>query len=260
MTLPSYKNPPINEVFCGMQFHPPDNFRITHIGSLWNKFRDDYPNIQHAFPIASAKGEIILDNATGAPLPRVWFINELDDQLVQFQINRFYFNWRHKERDYPRYKHVIERFENVRDIIKDFFVEFNLGELNPIEYELSYTNHIPKGQGWDTIDDLPSIFSDFVWKKTNDRFLSNPEKVAWQTEFSLPENNGHLIVSLKQGVRTEDKVPLLILTLKTQGVCKSPKKEVVREWFDLAHEWIVEGFTDLTTPKIQGIWEKERNG
>ena len=165
MTLPSYKNPPINEVFCGMQFHTPDNFRITHIGLLWNKFKDDYPNIQHASPIASAKGEIPLDSATMAPLPRVWFINELDDQLIQFQVDRFYFNWRHKKHDYPRYKHVIERFENVRDNIKDFFVESNLGELNPIEYELSYTNHIPKGQGWDTVDDLPSIFSDLFGRK-----------------------------------------------------------------------------------------------
>jgi uncharacterized protein (TIGR04255 family) len=257
MTLPSYKNPPINEVFCGMQFHTPDNFHIAHIGTLWNKFRKDYPNIQHASPIASAKGEMILDYATGAPLPRIWFINKEDDQLIQFQVDRFYFNWRHKERDYPRYKHVIEKFENVRDIINDFFVEFKLGELNPIEYELSYTNHIPKGQGWDTIDDIPSIFSDFVWKKTNGRFLPNPKKVAWQTEFSLPENNGHLIVSLKQGVRTEDKVPLFILTLKTQGVCESPNKEAVREWFNLSHKWIVKGFTDLTTPEIQKFWEKE---
>ncbi|MGR3175798.1 MAG: TIGR04255 family protein [Candidatus Scalindua sp.] len=260
MTLPSYKNPPINEVFCGMQFHTPANFRITHIGTLWNKFRDDYPIVQHVSPIASVKGEIILDNATMAPLPRVWFIKESDDQLIQFQADRFYFNWRRRENDYPRFNYVIESFENVRDNIKDFFAEFELGELNPIEYELSYINHIPQGQGWDTIDDLPSIFSDFVWKKTSDRFLSNPEKVAWQTEFSLPENKGCLTVSLKQGIRVEDKVPLLILILKTRGVCESPEKEAVREWFNLSHEWIVKGFTDLTTPAIQEIWEKEENG
>lgn len=257
MTLPSYKNPPINEVFCGMQFHTPGNFHIAHIGCLWNKFSADYPNIQHASPIASVKGDILLDSATGVPLPRVWFIKESDDQLIQFQIDRFYFNWRRRENDYPRYNNIIENFEKVRDNINDFFVEFKLGELNPIEYELSYTNHIPKEQGWNTIDDLPSIFSDFVWKKTGDRFLPNPEKVSWLTEFSLPENMGRLAVSLKQGVRTEDKVPLFILTLKTQGVCESSDKDAVRKWFDLSHEWIVKGFTDLTTPGIQGFWEKE---
>jgi len=92
------------------------------------------------------------------PLPRVWFINKSDDQLVQFQVNRFYFNWRRRQSKYPRYDHVIKNFESVLTTIVNFFSEFELGELNPIEYEFSYINHILNGQGWDTIDDLPRIF------------------------------------------------------------------------------------------------------
>ena len=182
-----------------------------------------------------------------------------DDQLVQFQVDRFYFNWRRRQSDYPRYDHVIKNFERVLNTIVNFFSEFELGELKPIEYELSYINHIPNGQGWNTIDDLPRIFSDFVWKKTKERFLPNPEKVAWQTEFSLPEKKGHLIVNLKQATRTEDKVALLVLELKTRGIGESANKEDIRKWFDLAREWIVRGFTDLTTPEIHKIWELEEN-
>ena len=141
-----------------------------------------------------------------------------------------------------------------------FFIEFELGGLNPIEYELSYINHIPRGQGWDTIDDLPSIFSDFVWKQTNDRFLPNPKKISWQSEFPLPEKKGHMIVNLKQATRAEDKVSLLVLELKVRGIGESTCKEATRKWFDLAREWIVRGFTDLTTPEIQEIWEREKNG
>jgi uncharacterized protein (TIGR04255 family) len=258
-TLPSYKSPPINEVVCGMQFHPSDKLRVTHIGLLWNKFRADYPDVHHASPIASAKGRILIDTATGLPIPRVWFINKSDDQLVQFQIDRFYFNWRRRQNDYPRYDYVIENFESVCSTIVAFFSKFKLGEFKPIEYELSYINHIPKEQGWNTIDDLSKIFSDFVWKKTKKRFLPNPEKVAWQTEFPLPEKKGHLIVNLKQATRTEDKAPLLVLELKAKGIGESTSKEAIREWFDLAHEWIVRGFTDLTTPEIQKIWEREEN-
>ena len=257
--LPSYKNPPINEVVCGLRFDTPDKLRIPHIGLLWDKFRADYPIIQHVPPIASAKGEILVDPATGIPLPRVWFISKSDDQLVQFQVDRFYFNWRRRQSDYPRYDHVIKNFESVLNTIVNFFSEFELGEIKPIEYELSYINHIPNGQGWNTIDDLPRIFSDFVWKKTKERFLPNPEKVAWQTEFSLPEKKGHLIVNLKQATRTEDKVALLVLELKTRGIGESANKEDIRKWFDLAREWIVRGFTDLTTPEIHKIWELEEN-
>ena len=258
-TLPSYKNPPVNEVVCGMRFDTPDRLLIPHIGFLWDKFRVDYPVIQHAPPIASAKGEILVDKAIGMPLPRVWFINKSDDQLVQFQIDRFYFNWRRRQSDYPRYDHVIKNFESVLNTIVNFFSEFELGELKPIEYELSYINHIPKGQGWDTIDDLPRIFSDFVWKQTKERFLPNPVKVAWQKEFLLPEKKGHLIVNLKQATRTEDKATLLVLELKARGIGESANEEAIREWFDLAHEWIVQGFTDITTPEIHKIWEREEN-
>jgi len=257
--LPSYKKPPVNEVICGMRFDTPTKLRIPHIGLLWDKFRSNYPIIQHAPPIASAKGDIFIDGATGLPSPRVWFINKSDDQLVQFQADRFYFNWRRRKDDYPRYLHVIESFEGVLTTIEKFFNDFELGEFKPIEYELTYINHIPKGQGWDTIDDLPRIFSDFVWKQTKERFLPNPVKVAWQAEIPLLEKKGNLLVNLKQAIRIEDKVPLLVLELKALGISESSSKEAIREWFDLAREWIVRGFTDLTTTEIQEIWEREEN-
>ena len=59
--LPSYKRPPVNEVVCGMRFQPPENLRIPHIGLLWNKFRANYPKLQHAPPLSTAKGELLVD-------------------------------------------------------------------------------------------------------------------------------------------------------------------------------------------------------
>jgi len=255
--LPSYKKPPVNEVVCGMRFHTPDKLRIPHIGLLWDKFRHEYPITQHAPPIATSKGEIPVDNATGLPLQRIWFINKSDDQLIQFQFDRFYFNWRRRIDVYPRYPHVIKNFENVLDTIINFFIEFELGEFKPIEYELSYINHIQKGQEWNTADDLPRIFSDFVWRQKTGRFLPSPENVAWQTNFPLPEKKGNLVVNLKQAIRTEDKVPLLVLELTARELGESTSKIAIREWFDVAHEWIVRGFTDLTTSEIHRFWELE---
>jgi uncharacterized protein (TIGR04255 family) len=243
-----------------MRFNIPDKLHVAHIGFLWDKFRSEYPVIQHVPPIATAKGAIPVDGPSGMPLPRVWFINESDDQLVQFQFDRIYFNWRRRQDVYPRYPHVIENFESAVDNVVKFFGEFELGELKPVECELSYINHIPEGQEWSTTDDLSKIFSDFVWKQTPGRFLPNPENAAWQTNFPLPETQGRLAVKLKQAIRTEDEVPLLVLELTARGLGKSTDENAVREWFDLAHEWIVRGFTDLTTPEIQKIWEREQNG
>ncbi|RJQ46681.1 MAG: TIGR04255 family protein [Nitrospiraceae bacterium] len=256
--LPGYKNPPINEVVCGMRFHVPDKFRITHVGLLWDKFRKDYPIIQHAAPVATAKGEIHVDMTTGLLLPRVWFISESDDQLIQFQLDRFYYNWRRRQSEYPRYSHVINNFESILNIIEQYFNEYELGELQPIELELSYINHIPKGQGWDTIDDLSNIFSDFIWKQSSERFLPSPDKITWKAEFLLPEKKGQMVVNLKQATRTEDKVPLFVLELTARSIGGLESKKAIREWFDTAHEWIVCGFTDLTTSEIQKIWEREK--
>lgn len=257
--LPTYKRPPVNEVVCGLQFQPFDKLFIPHVGLLWAKFRRDYPRIQTAQPIATHKGEVVADSATGLPLPRIWFINDRDDQLIQFQFDRFYFNWRRRREEvYPRYSHVIEHFERALKTFQNFLSEFALGELRIIEFELNYINHIPKEQGWNTIKEIDNIFSDFIWKPTPGRFLPNPVNISWQAEFPMPEEKGILTVSLRKGIRTADKTPLLVLELKARGPAKSNSGEEMRRWFDSAHEMIVLGFSDLTNPDVQkSLWEIE---
>ncbi len=87
-------------------------------------------------------------------------------------------------------------------------------------------------------------------------FLPNPEELSWATKFSFPEKKSHLIISLKHAIRTEDELPTLIYELKANG---NDSVDTVRNWFDLAHEWIVRGFTDLTTDKMHKIWGIEEN-
>lgn len=259
-TLPSYKNPPVNEVVFGILYRTPSELKLPHIGILWQKFQSDYPYIQHAPPIASAKGELKIDSKTGVPIPRLWFINESDDQLIQFQVDRFYFNWRRRQDNYPRYDYLKNKFVNLLDNMIIFFDELNFGNLEPIQCELTYINHIPKGEIWNRFDDLTKIFSDFAWSYKKDRFLPNPQKIAWQCEFALPEGRGRLVAKLKQAIRTEDKVPLLVLELQAIGIYElngKVEKEYILSWFDLAREWIVRGFTDLTTPETHEIWGKE---
>lgn len=256
--LPSFFNPPINEVVCGMRFQTPEKLRIPHIGLFWGKINTDYPVIQHAPPIASVKGEIPIDQESGLPLQRVWFINKSDDQLIQFQFDRFYFNWRRRKKEYPRYHYVIEQFENILRKMQSFFKELELGDINPIEYELSYINHIVKGEGWETIDDFSNIFSDFVWTQRKGRFLPNPDNINWKVEFLLEEKMGRLSISLKQAIRTEDKVPLLVFELNAHGINELADINTFRNWYDIAHKWIVNGFTDLTTSNAHRIWKRKQ--
>lgn len=255
--LPSYRHPPLIEVVCGIRFQPSPNFTLPYFGLLWNKFREKYPRIQHAAPLMVGVNQFLVDTVTGAPLPRVWFINSQDDQLIQFQLDHIYFNWRQRQDVYPRYRHVIHNFEEVFDTIKVFFEESTLGNFTPIECELTYLNHIIKRQDKETADELKRIFKDFSWDKSP-RFLSNPINVSWNLSFLLPGKKGNLMVSLHEGVRKEDNSPLFVLQLTAKGIGHSKDKQGIREWFDTAHEWIVRGFADLTTESIQiEEWGKE---
>jgi uncharacterized protein (TIGR04255 family) len=255
--LPSYRNPPVNEVVCGVRFNTPENLSIPYIGLLWDKFRGKYPRVRHAPPIQT-KNQIRVDVVTGVPLPRLWFINERDDQLIQFQIDQFYYNWRRRDTIYPRYNNVIIDFEWVARIVEDFFRDNNFGDLSPTGFELSYVNHIPKKEGWETFDDLPKVFKDFLWNQIPKRFLSNPINISWVANFPLPEGKGTLTVILKNAMRLIDKVPLLVFELKATGEGDSISRKEMRHWFDVAHEMIVRGFADLTTSEIQrSVWGRE---
>jgi uncharacterized protein (TIGR04255 family) len=255
--LPSYKSPPVTEVVCGIRYDPPQNFTLPHIGLLWNKFRGDYPEVQHAAPLVSVHGELLLDKVTGAPLPRIWFINRQGNQLIQFQPDRIYFNWRQREDTYPRYEYVILKFEEVLETLQAFFEEFQLGEFTPVECELTYINHIPKKAEHELGEELERIFKDFLWNQPP-RFLPNPVDISWNLKFALPEKRGGLTATIKRAKLIEGNVPIFVLDFTARGIGISKDRAGIRDWFDTAHEWIVWGFADLTTDTIQKEeWERE---
>jgi uncharacterized protein (TIGR04255 family) len=255
--LQSYKHPPVNEVVCGLKFQPPEKFTLPYFGLLWEKVRADYPTIQHAPPIARGLNDFLVDSATGTPLPRVWFVNGNDNQLIQFQVDRLYFNWRQRGDTYPRYPHVIKEWARVIDTTEQFFEENGFGKVRIMECELTYINHIKAGQGWQHAGDISGIVRDIVWKNS-ERFLPSPTDVHWGATFPLPDDKGTLNASIQTARLATDKQPVLILNLTARGIGRSTDRLGIREWFDTAHEWIVCGFADLTTEKAQKeIWERE---
>ena len=41
--LPDFENPPVIEVVCGVSFAPLTDLKAVHLGLLWERFRDRYP-------------------------------------------------------------------------------------------------------------------------------------------------------------------------------------------------------------------------
>jgi len=255
--LPDYKNPPVTEVVCGLVFNKIDAFRAPHLGLFWQKVREEFPTCQHAQPLGFPSEPSGLMSEW--PLPRVWFIDEGKNKLIQLQGDRYFYNWRkmHRDEPYPRYIQIIEAFKTNLEKLKQFFAEEDLGSIVPTTCELTYINHIPRGEGWQTLAEINDIIPELSWRNKKGRFLPEPLHWGWETVFALPEDKGRLHVKLQHATRKMDKNPLFILEIAARGLGGDKSLDSIWEWYEVAHQWIVKGFADLTGIKIQrDIWER----
>lgn len=254
--FPDYEKPPVIEVVCGIVFETIKGFKGGHLGLFWQKVRDEFPTSEHALRLGfEPEDNVDLTNY----FPRIWFINKQQNTLIQLQDNTFFFNWRRMEEEeaYPRYSTIMQAFKKYLGIFDDFLKEEGLGSTHPKSCELTYINHIPKAEGWESLSDINQVFPDFSWNSTGKRFLPEPEHLAGQISFPLPKGQGTLKLTLQYGQRKFDKWPVLVLRNSATGLGADKSMGAVWDWFEVAHEWIVRGFADLTGAKIQkDIWKR----
>ena len=63
---------------------------------------------------------------------------------------------------------MIAGFKEYLEVFRGFIGDLGLGELKPLQYELTYVNHLPQGEGWNKLSE--DIFS----------FRMDPERGAGQ--------------------------------------------------------------------------------
>ena len=242
-----YDNPAINEIVCGIRFNPIELLQSGHLGMLWQKLRPDFTKTEDQNVIAPISQDDI-GNIEKLPLPRVWFIHRNDNELVQVQRNRFHYNWREREEgdEYPGYEKVIVNFITYLSLFEKFLKEENLGELVTKEYELTYIDLIPQGQGWENLDDLENVFPDLFSSKGI--LSTNVKVINWQTILDLPNRLGQLSIAIRSGQRRTNNQQLLHIETRALGKVES---ESIHAWFDVAHSYITELFSNLVSNEIQ---------
>lgn len=114
--------------------------------------------------------------------------------IIQVQRDRFLHNWRklNAETTYPRYDQVIGMFLDHFGTLQRFLAQHKLGSIEPLQYEMTYVNHIYTGEGWTANADVGKIFADFVWRTAQTRFLPDPEGINWRTTFVLQDKAGRM--------------------------------------------------------------------
>jgi len=127
----------------------------------------------------------------------------------------------------------------------------------PVQYELTYRNHIVAPEDWPGLGGIAKVFPDLAWRTNENRFLPAPTDMKWDCSFEMPGQQGRLHVSLKHGFRKQDKKRVLVLDLTARGMGSDDTRPAQEEWFAMAHEWVVRGFVDLTSEDAQrSYWGK----
>ena len=188
--LPDFKNPPLAEVVLGVQFSDLTGYRTQHAGLLWERhFRRDFPECVERPPIEavfetfgavsvgppSLKVQVL--EAPGPIIPRLWFINDDNTELIQMQADRFLHNWRSEQKaPYPRYEPIREHFFQELEIVESFLDGEKIGSLEPNQCEVTYVNHIALADGTDPWTQLHRIFG--VWQSFVRLTSELPESAA----------------------------------------------------------------------------------
>lgn len=264
--LPSFKAPPITEVVCGVQFEPLEDLSAPHLGLLWQSLQPNFPryrempplgSVIETFPPANRPSKLRL-SATPI-MPRMWFMSEDESQIVQIQKDRFLTNWKKvsEEQPYPRYGVVSGFFTDQFKAFTAFAAHANLPDIKPVQYELTYVNHIEEGVGWSN-EKIGQLLPDISWRD-GPRFLPPPEILNWNVSFPLPDEIGRLHVAAVNAVveEGEKRTPIIQLTLTVRGIDKSNPSGNMSIWFDNSREWIVRAFADLTSSTMQtDVWRR----
>jgi hypothetical protein len=76
--------------------------------------------------------------------------------------------------------------------------------------------------------------------------------------FPMPAAKDRLHIQLRRAVRQPDGTELLQLTITAKGTPRSESEQDIVAWFDLGREWVVRGFTDVTSEKMHQLWGRTR--
>lgn len=269
-SLPSFKRPPVTEVVIAARFKSAGGYSLPALGDLTRHLQDggfgtveERPGYEapaerfgHA---AERSGGLTLELLSGSPPIRYWFLNVVGDELLQVQPNWFAANWRKvaPTAEYGRWDTRWQAFERWLAVTADAFAT---DELEFDQVEVTYINHIEPEGVWTDHGDAPKVFTSLA--RAEGAFLAAPEQYSTDLQYVMAspahgEQLGRLHVTITPGFRRPAGAPIFVLNLTARGAPIGPGLLGVQTFADLAHEWIVRGFADLTTDAMHKAWKRE---
>lgn len=247
--LPHFRRPPVTEVALTVQLEDAIGFRLLDLASIANAWAEDLPDASERSHLPRFYGH---EDVEMPDTPRLWLQSDSGDRVIQLQQDRIAVNWAKADTgdEYPRYETIraflVDAWRRLEVIVGDLGLAMPLPDI----CRLRYVNELRASQGWMSESDTGNLIA--PWKLAmSDDFL--PVTAGLIMHFHLPDNRGMLDI---HGWHSEED--MFALMLESEVWPSTPDLDGVLDSMDLAHEWIVRGFTSATTPEAHSLWERSR--
>src|SRR5271165_4314459 len=175
--LPRFRKPPVSEVALGVQFSAALN--PAHLGLYYQRVRTRFPKLQVQLPatpsfetFGAAPPTVMTFDIQVGIKPRMWFISEDENSLIQLQSDRLLFNWRGglQGSPYMHFDAVHAEFVNAFNELEALATAERLPEIVVNQCEVIYVNPLPTADTGVPLSAPEKIFR--VW--------NNNYGVEWQ--------------------------------------------------------------------------------
>ncbi len=259
--LPKFEKPPVIETVLGVEFETLTTFQVPHFGLFLSDIKDVYTSFQQLPPIISQVERFEGDSVEIAsfqfgfrPEIRCLFLDKKQEWKLQVQNNKFLSNWTKSASDYPSYDETLRRFKTYWNKFISFLERNKFEKPKVKQCEVLYLNH------FDPIDvnRIGDYFPFWLTANKKTKFLPQPEAIATNLVYRIPENRGRLHISVEPAVRHADLKTITQVSLHARVLPSSSSRNDVLEAVNIAHEWVVRGFADYTSEKMHKIWERRK--
>ncbi|HVT12811.1 MAG TPA: TIGR04255 family protein [Fimbriimonadaceae bacterium] len=254
------------EVALSIQFSPIQGFHLAYVGEFRQSFlpdlseTSDQPPLEHI--VEPMPGSFSFHFMGQAMFPRVWFHDPANTKLVQIQQDRLIWNWRkgNPEDQYPRFEPIFGSLSGAFDQFERFLMAKGLEAPQIDQCELTYVNVISSAAHYAGVQDTPRLFS-FVSSTDRGDFLPVAENVTFQLRYVITgEDNvprGRLYIEGSPIIEVGTGRPAFMLKLVARGAPIGDGFSGASDFLHLGREWIVRGFTDITSKEMHDYWERQ---
>ncbi|OGT20931.1 MAG: hypothetical protein A2V90_00110 [Gammaproteobacteria bacterium RBG_16_57_12] len=264
--LPKFDNPPVIETILSAQFEHLDIFSNAHAGWFWKNYLDnqwiqvqEVPRIDDQFErFGNERGWILNRGLRIAHAPqseRTQIIRSDWQRMIQVQDSRFIYNWRKGASNYPSYDEILPEYQELLDKFEGFVINAGNKKLRFNQWEVSYVNHLPKGELWESPKDWDKILINLMAPAAT-VVGSNLDGFNGEWSLAIGDNKGRLYIAIKHArVGAADGDEIMVIQLTARGPVEDDRLGLING-FNLGREMIVRSFADMTSDDAHRFWKR----